>query len=56
MIGTIFDIKEISVYGNSVVAEKDIIRNSGVVKGVNIFGVSLNAAKDNIKKWGILKV
>lgn len=50
-----FDIKEINVYGNSVVKESDIIKSSGLVKGVNIFSVSLKNARDNIEKMGYIE-
>lgn len=50
-----FNIEKIKVYGNSVLAEEEIIRASGVVKGVNIFGVSLGRAKDNIKSMGYIE-
>lgn len=50
-----FDIKEINVYGNSVVKNEDIIRSSGIVKGVNIFSVSLKSARDNIEEMGYIE-
>ncbi len=50
-----FDIKEINVYGNSVVKEEDIIKSSGIVKGINIFSVSLKNAKDNIEEMGYIE-
>lgn len=55
LLTPMFDIKEISVYGNSAIGEKEIIRSSGIVKGINIFGVSLSAAKDNIKSMGYIE-
>lgn len=50
-----FDIKEINVYGNSVIKKEDIIKSSGIVKGVNIFSVSLKRAKDNIEEMGYVE-
>lgn len=50
-----FNIEKIKVHGNSVLAEEEIIRASGIVKGVNIFGVSLGSAKDNIKSMGYIE-
>ena len=50
-----FDIKEINVYGNSVVKNEDIIKSSGIVKGVNIFSVSLKSARDNIEEMGYIE-
>ncbi|MBR1968925.1 MAG: FtsQ-type POTRA domain-containing protein [Clostridia bacterium] len=50
-----FDIKEINVYGTSVIDENDIIKSSGIVKGVNIFSVSLKNAKDNIEEMGYVE-
>ena len=50
-----FDIKEINVYGNSVLKEEDIIQSSGIVKGINIFGVSLKNAKDSIGQMGYIE-
>lgn len=47
-----FNIKEIKVYGNSVLEEEQIKRVSGITTGVNIFGVSLNQAEDNIMAMG----
>ncbi len=55
LLTPMFDIKEISVHGNSVVKENEIIRSSGIVKGINIFGVSLSEAKDNIKSMGYIE-
>ena len=50
-----FDIKNISVYGNSVVSEEEIVQNSGIVQGENIFSVSLKQVKDNISSIGYIE-
>lgn len=55
LLTPMFDINEISVHGNSVLKDEEIIRNSGIVKGVNIFGVSLGEAKENIKSMGYIE-
>ncbi len=50
-----FNIKEINVHGNSVLADEEIRRVSGLVTGVNIFGVSLGEAEDNIISMGYVE-
>jgi len=55
LLTPMFDIKEISVHGNSVVKDEQIVKNSKITTGINIFGVSLNAAKDNIKSMGYIE-
>lgn len=55
LLTPMFDIKEISVHGNSVVKDEQIVKNSKITTGINIFGVSLNAAKDNIKAMGYIE-
>ena len=50
-----FNIKEINVHGNSVLADEEIRRVSGLVTGVNIFGVSLGEAEDNIMSMGYVE-
>lgn len=55
LLTPMFDIKEISVHGNSVVKDEQIVKNSKITTGINIFGVSLKAAKDNIKSMGYIE-
>lgn len=55
LLTPMFDINEISVKGNSVLKEEEIIKNSGIVKGINIFGISLGEAKENIKSMGYIE-
>ena len=55
LLTPMFDIKEISVHGNSVVKDEQIVKNSKITTGINIFGVSLNAAKENIKSMGYIE-
>ena len=55
LLTPMFDIKEISVHGNSVVKDEQIVKNSKITTGINIFGVSLNQAKDNIKSMGYIE-
>lgn len=55
LLTPMFDIKEVSVHGNSVVKGEEIVKSSKITTGINIFGVSLNAAKDNIKAMGYIE-
>ena len=55
LLTPMFDIKEISVHGNSVVKDEEIVKSSKITTGINIFGVSLSAAKDNIKSMGYIE-
>lgn len=50
----VFNIREITVNGNSVLHTDEIVKSSGIVKNVNIFSISLNRAKDNIEKMGYI--
>lgn len=54
MLTPLFDITEITVSGNSVVSDEDIIRSGGIVRGINIFSVSLGKAKKQSSRWAIL--
>ena len=41
LLTPLFNISEITVHGNSVISEEQIIKSAEIIKGVNIFDVSL---------------
>lgn len=51
----IFNVRDISVKGNSVLKTNEIIKSSGIVKNVNIFSVSLGNAKQNVERMGYVE-
>lgn len=54
MLTPLFNITEITVRGNSVVSDEDIIRSGGIVRGINIFSVSLGKAEKAIEQMGYI--
>lgn len=45
-----FNVSEVLVTGNSVVASEDVVKSSGIVLGTNIFKVGKNDVVANVKK------
>lgn len=54
MLTPLFNITEITVRGNSVVSDEDIIRSGGIVRGINIFSISLGKAEKAIEQMGYI--
>jgi len=55
LLTPMFEISKITVKGNSVLKDKEIVRASGITEGVNIFGISLGEVRDNLKDMGYIK-
>ena len=54
LLTPLFNISEITVHGNSVISEEQIIKSAEIIKGVNIFDVSLRKAQKNIEEIGYI--
>lgn len=54
LLTPLFNISEITVQGNSVISDEEIVKSAGIVEGINIFDVSLRRAQKNIEEIGYI--
>lgn len=54
LLTPLFNINEITVQGNSVISDEEIVKSAGIVEGINIFDVSLRRAQKNIEEIGYI--
>ncbi len=52
LLTPIFDVKTVSVDGNTVVSTEEIVKASGITPGSNIFSVSLRSVRDRLSRLG----